>query len=73
MNVLRLKSFDILASEDQTRAWEEIDAARRQLKIRLDKLIAIVRERYIEVDIDKTNIIFVKASASIRESVQEDE
>lgn len=56
-----------LHDEDQTRAWEEIDTARRQLKIHVDKLIAIVRERYIEVDIDKTNVVFAKAYASIRE------
>lgn len=58
--------FDLLVDEDQTRAFEEIDAARYQLKIHLDKLIAIVRERYIEVDIDKTNLVFAKAYASIR-------
>jgi hypothetical protein len=32
-----------------------------------------VRERYIEVDIDKTNVVFAKAYASIRESIRDDE
>jgi hypothetical protein len=50
---------------EQTQAWDEIDAARVQLKQHLDKLIAIVRERYLEVDIDETNAVFAKAYASI--------
>ncbi|MCS3725357.1 hypothetical protein [Bradyrhizobium betae] len=58
---------------EQKLARDEIDAARRQLKIHLEKLIAIVRERYIEVDIDKTNLVFAKAYASILESVRKDE
>lgn len=49
---------------EQTQAWEKIDAARIQLKHHLDKLIAIVRERYMEIDIDKTNAVFAKAFAS---------
>lgn len=64
--------MDILVDDEQKRAWDEIDAARRQLKVHLEKLIALVRERYIEVDIDKTNLVFAKAFASIREPEGDD-
>jgi len=63
--------FDLLVDESQTRALEAIDAARCQLKIHLDNLITIVRERYIELDLDKTNEVFAKAYASIRQSIRE--
>ena len=65
--------MDLLVDEGQTRAWEEIDSARRRLKTHLDELIAIVRERYIEVDIDKTNLVFAKEYASIARSPRQDE
>jgi hypothetical protein len=65
--------MDLLVDESQTRAWEGIDSARRQLKIHLDELIAIVRERYIEVDIDETNLVFAKEYASIPQSLREDD
>ena len=65
--------MDLLVDDGQTRAWEEIDSARRRLKTHLDELIAIVRERYIEVDIDKTNLVFAKEYASIPRSLREDE
>lgn len=63
--------FDLFVDESQERAFQEIDAARGPLKIGLDKLIAIVRERYIEVDIDETNRVFAKQFASIRKSMLE--
>jgi hypothetical protein len=65
--------LDLLVDEGQERAFQEIDAARRQLKSHLDELIAIVRERYIEVDIDETNRVFAKEWATIRKSMREDE
>ncbi|WP_157790883.1 hypothetical protein [Bradyrhizobium elkanii] len=65
--------MDLLVDDEQKRAWDEIDAARRQLKAHLEKLIALVRERYIEVDIDKTNLVFAKAFASIREPEEGDD
>jgi hypothetical protein len=65
--------FDLFTDEGQERAFQEIDAARAQLKTHLDELIAIVRERYIEIDIDETNRVFAKEYASIRRSMREDE
>ena len=65
--------MDLLVDDSQKQAWDEIDAARHRLKTHLDQLIAIVRERYIEVDIDETNLVFAKAYASVRKSVHEDE
>jgi hypothetical protein len=65
--------MDLLVDESQTRAWESIEAARRQLKTHLDELIAIVRERYIEVNIDETNLVFAKEYASIPRSLREDD
>ncbi|KRR25267.1 hypothetical protein CQ14_09655 [Bradyrhizobium lablabi] len=65
--------MDLLVDESQRKAWDEIDAARYGLKSHLDRLIAIVRERYMEVDIDKTNPVFAKAYASVRSSLREDE
>jgi hypothetical protein len=47
--------------------WDEIDAARIQLKQHLDNLIAIVRERYIEIDTDNTNAVFAKGYASVED------
>jgi hypothetical protein len=65
--------MDLLVDDDQQSAWDEIEAARRLLKIHLERLIAIVRERYIEVDIDKTNLVFAKTFASIMESARKDD
>jgi hypothetical protein len=65
--------LDLLVDKGQEQAFQELDAARRQLKIHLDELIAIVRERYIEVDIDETNRVFAKEWAEIRKSMREDE
>jgi hypothetical protein len=64
--------MDIHVRESQTRAWEEINAARHQLKKYLYELIAIVRERYIEIDIDKTNVVFAKEYASLYKSMRDD-
>jgi hypothetical protein len=64
--------MDLHVRESQTRAWDEIDAARHQLKTHLDELITIVRERYIEVDIDKTNLVFAKEYASVYKSIRSD-
>ena len=65
--------LDLLVDEDQTRVFKEIDAARHQLKFHLDKLIAIVRERYVEVNISETNGTFAKTFASIKASTRKDE
>lgn len=65
--------LDIFVSEDQTRVLKEINAARRQLKFHLDRLIDIVRERYVEVNITETNVTFAKMFASVRASTREDE
>jgi hypothetical protein len=65
--------MDLLVDDSQRQAWDEIDAARHRLKSHLDQLIAIVRERYIEVDIDQTNLVFGKAYGSVRKSLQEED
>jgi hypothetical protein len=54
-----------LHNEEQARTWNKINSARKQLKQHLNRLIAVVRERYIEIDIDKTNVVFAKTYASI--------
>lgn len=61
-----------LHDAEQRAAWDKIDAARNRLKKGLDALIAIVRERYLEVNIDETNAAFAERYAeSVRRIAKE--
>lgn len=53
---------------EQTAAWDKIDLARRQLKQYLDNLIGLVRQRFLEINLDETNSVFAGAyNASLQD------
>lgn len=46
---------DMPLREDQQKVWDTILAAAKTMRIALDKVLARVREEFLEVDIDSTN------------------
>ncbi len=46
---------DIPLSAHQQLAWDRIVSARNNLRIKLDELLGIIRDRYLEIDINMTN------------------
>lgn len=42
-------------SKRQQAAWDKIEKANATIRLSLDDILAVVRERYIEIDIDETN------------------
>lgn len=45
--------FDFPLDDDQEREWNEIKSARNSLRKSLDTLLRIIRERFLEIDIDE--------------------
>lgn len=52
---------DFMQSDEERAAWKAINAARGDLANHLKALLALIRERYLEVDIDETNAEFAAA------------
>lgn len=49
---------DFMETDEEREAWKVINAARADLAKHLQALLALIRERYLEVDIDVTNAEF---------------
>jgi hypothetical protein len=54
---------DFMETDEERAAWKAINAARQDLAKHLQALLALIRERYLEVDIDETNAEFATGMA----------
>jgi hypothetical protein len=67
MNLQAFGRGDFMETDEEREAWKVINAARGDLAKHFQALLALIRERYLEVDIDATNAEFEAAMKLIDE------